>query len=76
MELLAGHRRDHEARVPRIQHVAQEEELTVSSLDVDLAQIVASHHEVDRVLLARLFPQLVALDLEMQVAVVCLDLVD
>ena len=76
MELLAGHRWDHETRVPRIQHVTKEEELTVPSLDVNLAQTVATHHEVDRVLFARLFPQLVSVDFEVQVAVVRLDLVD
>lgn len=76
MELLAGHWWDHETWVSRIQHVAKEEELTIPSLDVDLAQTVATHHEVDRVLLARLFPQLVSVDFEVQVAVVRLDLVD
>ena len=76
MELLAGHGWNHKTWVPRKKHVAEEEELTIPSLDVDLPQVVATDDKVDRVLLSRLLPQLVSIDFEVQVAIICLDLVD
>lgn len=74
LKLLTGHGRNHQAWIPGVQHVSQEQELSVAPLNIYGAEIVASFDIIHCELLTGFLLEFVTINLQIKIAVVGLDI--